>query len=148
MGMNTFVYLKAIVLIVTQLLIGDFRRPWEYLRILESHCPLCNTDFDWLFQEAMKLMGMNTLVYWGAIVLKAFIFNFITVLFFTILLKVNTGENGRVLSESNAGVILIFLLIYSMSLVAFCIMISAFFSKGKKNDNTVLDMPQYMYAKI
>ncbi|KAK3103896.1 hypothetical protein FSP39_022745 [Pinctada imbricata] len=97
-------------------------------------------------KEAMKLMGMNTFVYWLIIFLKAFIFSLIAIFFFVILLKVDTGTNGRVLSQSNAGILLLFLILYSISLISYCIMMSTFFSKANVASNAAAVLYILMYV--
>lgn len=79
----------------------------------------------------MKLMGMSEAVYWGAVFVKAMLFLFLASVFYLLCLFVTVGENGRVLNASDPSLILVFFIIYDVSLITFCIMLSTFFNKGE-----------------
>lgn len=80
-------------------------------------------------KESMKMMGLNNWLHWTAWFTKYVIFLFITVLIMTILLVIKT-DKGAVIDRSNPVIIFIFLMLYSISMVSYCFLISVFFSKA------------------
>lgn len=79
----------------------------------------------------MKLMGMSEAVYWCAVFVKAMLFLLLASVFYLLCLFVSVGENGRVFNASDPSLVLVFFIIYDVSLITFCIMVSTFFNKGK-----------------
>lgn len=84
----------------------------------------------YLFQESMKMMGLSTPVYWLSWFIKAMIYQMISCFFFAVLFAVRIGDNGAVLNNSHPTLVYVFLLCYSVSIVAFAFMISSFFNTG------------------
>ena len=84
-----------------------------------------------LSQEAMKMMGLSTPMYWISWFVKCLIYLLITIIIFTILFSIPIGEKGKVLNYSQPTLFLFFLLCYIIATIAFCFMISTFFNKGK-----------------
>ncbi|KAG5670263.1 hypothetical protein PVAND_000540 [Polypedilum vanderplanki] len=84
-------------------------------------------------KEAMKIMGLDSWLHWTAWFTKCFIYMLITVTFMTILMKVKWyGEDNpnSVFTYSSATVLWTFLLLYSITTIMFCFMLSVFFSKA------------------
>ncbi|XP_062578105.1 phospholipid-transporting ATPase ABCA3-like, partial [Saccostrea cucullata] len=81
-------------------------------------------------KESMKLMGMSEAMYWAAVFVKAMIFLLLASAFFILCMFVKVGDNGRVFNASDASLIFVFFIIYDISLITFCIMVSTFFSKA------------------
>ncbi|XP_048758710.2 phospholipid-transporting ATPase ABCA3-like isoform X2 [Ostrea edulis] len=80
-------------------------------------------------KESMKMMGLNSWLHWVAWFTKYFIFLLITSAVMTIFLTMNTAE-GRVIGKTNPLIIFLFLLCFSMATIAFCFLVSSFFSKA------------------
>ncbi|KAK6165163.1 hypothetical protein SNE40_023607 [Patella caerulea] len=86
-------------------------------------------------KESMKMMGLSSWLHWTAWFIKYFMFTLITVslmtLFFSIKVDLDIGKgSGSVISNSDPSVIFVFLLVYSVSSIAFCFVVSVFFSKA------------------
>lgn len=80
-------------------------------------------------KESMKMMGLNSWLHWVAWFTKYFIFLLITSAIMTIFLTMNTAE-GRVIGKTNPLIIFLFLMCFSMATIAFCFLVSSFFSKA------------------
>ena len=78
----------------------------------------------------MKMMGLRNWLHWTAWFFKYLVFLLITVILMTILFFIRTN-GGSTIQHSDPFIIFIFLLLYSISTIAFCFMVSTFFSKGK-----------------
>lgn len=96
--------------------------PWHAEIHLQRNSYCC-------FQESMKMMGLNSWLHWVAWFTKYFIFLLITSAIMTIFLTMNTAE-GRVIGKTNPLIIFLFLMCFSMATIAFCFLVSSFFSKG------------------
>lgn len=91
------------------------------------------TEKEKQLKEAMKIMGLDSWLHWLAWFTKCFIYMLITVTLMTILLKVRWyGEDNpnSVFTYGSATVLWVFLLIYSITTITFCFMLSVFFSKA------------------
>ncbi|XP_061181930.1 phospholipid-transporting ATPase ABCA3-like isoform X1 [Saccostrea echinata] len=80
-------------------------------------------------KESMKMMGLNSWLHWAAWFAKYFIFLLITSAIMTIFLTMNTAE-GRVIGKTNPIIVFLFLICFSMATIAFCFLVSSFFSKA------------------
>eukprot|EP00047_Mylnosiga_fluctuans_P017551 m.62475 g.62475 ORF g.62475 m.62475 type:complete len:1711 (+) comp7137_c2_seq6:34-5166(+) len=76
-------------------------------------------------KEAMKMMGLSNAVLWFSWFLKCFLFSLVTVIGITVIWKV-----GNLVSYSDSGVIFVFLLLFAVSTILWCFMVSAFFSRA------------------
>lgn len=81
-------------------------------------------------KESMKLMGMSPTMYWLSWFVKLFIYLFVISFVFALLFGVNAGNNGSVLQSSQPSLIFIFLLLFGISIIAFCFMMSTIFKKA------------------
>lgn len=81
-------------------------------------------------KESMKMMGLRTSVYWLSWFIKAMIYLMLSCLFFGVFLSIKLGDKGAVLNNSHPTLIYVFLLCYSVSIVAFAFMISSFFTSA------------------
>ncbi|ESO83918.1 hypothetical protein LOTGIDRAFT_229502 [Lottia gigantea] len=86
-------------------------------------------------KESMKMMGLSGWLHWLAWFVKYLIFALITVglmtLFFCLKLNLDIGKgSGSVVGNTEPTVLFIFLLVYSISSISFCFLISVFFSKA------------------
>ena len=91
------------------------------------------TEKEKQLKEAMKIMGLDSWLHWTAWFVKCFIYMIITVTLMTILLKVRWyGEDNptAVFTYTSGTVLWVFLLIYSMTTITFCFMLSVFFNKA------------------
>ena len=91
------------------------------------------TEKEKQLKEAMKIMGLDSWLHWTAWFVKCFIYMIITVTLMTILLKVRWyGEDNpnSVFTYSSGTFLWFFLLIYSLTTITFCFMLSVFFNKA------------------
>jgi ATP-binding cassette, subfamily A (ABC1), member 3 len=91
------------------------------------------TEKEKQLKEAMKIMGLDSWLHWTAWFAKCFIYMFITVTLMTVLMKIRWyGESNpnAVFTYGSATVLWFFLLIYSVTTIMFCFMLSVFFSKA------------------
>ncbi|XP_029725464.2 phospholipid-transporting ATPase ABCA3 [Aedes albopictus] len=80
-------------------------------------------------KEAMKIMGQPNGLHWAAWFIKNLILLEIVITLITVLLCVPFG-NPAILNYSDATVIWVFLVIYCITIICFCFMMSVFFSKA------------------
>eukprot|EP00054_Salpingoeca_dolichothecata_P030926 m.256674 g.256674 ORF g.256674 m.256674 type:complete len:1715 (+) comp26744_c0_seq8:78-5222(+) len=76
-------------------------------------------------KESMKMMGLNNSIQWAAWFAQYFCFLMITMIIITILMTA-----GKVLKNSDMSVIFVFLMLFALATVAFCFLLSTFFSKA------------------
>eukprot|EP00048_Salpingoeca_helianthica_P013325 m.199375 g.199375 ORF g.199375 m.199375 type:complete len:1762 (-) comp15490_c4_seq21:19-5304(-) len=76
-------------------------------------------------KESMKMMGLRNWVHWTAWFIDFFIFLTISVFVIVVLIK-----GGKVLQNSDPILIFIFLMLYAISSIMFCFLVSVFFSKA------------------
>ncbi|XP_037074307.1 ATP-binding cassette sub-family A member 3-like [Pollicipes pollicipes] len=84
-------------------------------------------------KESMKMMGLPNWIHWMAWWAKSFVQLVISIGLMTLLVVVDwyRGPEGEaVLSRSDPSVIFVFLLLYTITSIAFCFMISTWFSKA------------------
>ncbi|KAK3103434.1 hypothetical protein FSP39_019190 [Pinctada imbricata] len=81
-------------------------------------------------KESMMMMGLDSFIYWLSWFVKSMIYLSIASALFTILFTTSTGNNGKVLNYTDASLFYCFLLLYSVSVVCFCFMISTFFKSA------------------
>jgi len=79
-------------------------------------------------KESMKMMGLSNWIHWLAWFLKNFLFFLISVILLTILIKV-----ARIFEYSHWSIVFIFLLVYSISTISFCFLVSVFFSHAVRS---------------
>ena len=79
----------------------------------------------------MKIMGLSNWLHWTAWYLKYALFLFISVAVITLLYKVKVGQHGAVINNTDASVLLVFFLVYSLAVIAQCFAVSVLFSKGE-----------------
>ncbi|XP_065652510.1 phospholipid-transporting ATPase ABCA3 isoform X2 [Hydra vulgaris] len=80
-------------------------------------------------KESMKMMGLRNWIHWLAWFTKCFIFLLIPMILISIVMCVDFGS-GKMLTKSNGVIIFIFLVLYSISSIMFCFLVSTFFSKA------------------
>ncbi|KAK3101854.1 hypothetical protein FSP39_006814 [Pinctada imbricata] len=81
-------------------------------------------------KESMMLMGLNPFIYWLSWFVKSMIYLAIACAFFTILFSIPVGDKGKVLPNTDPSLFYCFLLLYSISIVTFCLMASTFFKSA------------------
>lgn len=86
-------------------------------------------------KETMKIMGLPSWLHWLAWFIKQFSYLFISIIIIVILLKIHfnkteTGEGYAVLTFTPWPVLLFFMTLFLMVSLAFCFMVSVFFSKA------------------
>ncbi|XP_072043597.1 phospholipid-transporting ATPase ABCA3-like [Amphiura filiformis] len=79
-------------------------------------------------KESMKMMGLNNWLHWVAWFLKYLLFLFISVFLMTLFYSVPVGDKGAVINNSDPTCIFVFFFMFSISTIALCFMLSAFFS--------------------
>lgn len=78
----------------------------------------------------MKMMGLSGWLHWCAWFTKFFLFLLVTVIIGSALFTIKFSSNGKVLNKSDPSIIFIFFLLYAISSIMFCFMISVFFTKA------------------
>ena len=78
----------------------------------------------------MKLMGMKGWLHWASWYFKFTVFMLISVAIMTFFFHVKVDGKRGVITYGDPSVTAVFLLLYALSVMAFCFAISAFFSKG------------------
>lgn len=76
------------------------------------------------------MMGLSGWLHWCAWFTKFFLFLLITVILGSALFTVKFSSNGKVLNKSDPSIIFLFLLLYTISSIMFCFMVSVFFTKA------------------
>lgn len=86
-----------------------------------------------IFQEAMKIMGLSNWLHWSAWFVKCFVFIFISVVLMIVLLKIRWYSNTdyTVFTYADPLVMLFFMTFYICATITFCFALSVFFSRGK-----------------
>eukprot|EP00127_Corallochytrium_limacisporum_P006213 Clim_evm30s221 gene=Clim_evmTU30s221 len=77
-------------------------------------------------KETMAMMGLSPSMYWFGWFSRMAIFLFVVIIFITIALDVSD-----VIAYSSPGVIFVLFFLYSLSLIAFCFLLSTFFMRAK-----------------
>ena len=75
-------------------------------------------------------MGLRIWVNWLAWFVKYLMLLLISVALMTFFFCVDFG-GGAIINHSDPSIIVVFLLLYAISTIMFCFMLSTFFSKGK-----------------
>lgn len=83
-----------------------------------------------LKQESMKLMGLNSSIYWASWLVKSSIYLVISSAVYCILFSIEVSDKGKVLAKTDPSLFFVFLICYSISIICFCFMVSTFFNKG------------------
>ena len=94
-----------------------------------SHSPL--TFGSCSSQESMKLMGLNSSIYWVSWLVKSSLYLVLASAVYCILFSIEVSDKGKVLAKTDPSLFFVFLLCYSVSIICFCFMVSTFFNKGK-----------------
>ncbi|XP_060570838.1 phospholipid-transporting ATPase ABCA3-like isoform X2 [Ruditapes philippinarum] len=81
-------------------------------------------------KESMKMMGLKTSIYWLSWFVKNLIYLVLVCIFYTIIFNIKSGEKGKILNYTHPTIFFVFLLLYVIATIAFCFMISTFFSKA------------------
>ncbi|XP_076468710.1 phospholipid-transporting ATPase ABCA3-like [Babylonia areolata] len=81
-------------------------------------------------KESMKLMGMSSAAHWTSWFLLFFFYLFIASALYTIFLSVKLGSSQPLLVYSDPSLIFFFLVLYSISIIAFTFLVSTFVSKA------------------
>eukprot|EP00039_Didymoeca_costata_P018298 m.332943 g.332943 ORF g.332943 m.332943 type:complete len:1731 (+) comp17035_c0_seq1:282-5474(+) len=76
-------------------------------------------------KEAMKMMGLRSWVHWSAWFCQYLITMLISVIIMSVEIKA-----GKILKHSDMSLIFLFLVLYMVSTITFCFMVSTFFSKA------------------
>ena len=79
----------------------------------------------------MKMMGLNNYLHWMAWFLKYFMFLLISIVIMTIFFTISVGKYGSVIGHTDPLVLVLFLVVYSISVICFSFMLSVFFKKGE-----------------
>jgi len=85
--------------------------------------------FDYIYQESMKLMGMKGWLHWASWYFKFSLFMLVSVVLMTCFFHIKVDGVG-VITYGDLTVTLVFLALFSLSVMTFCFAISTFFSKG------------------
>ena len=78
----------------------------------------------------MKMMGISGWLRWSAWFTKYFIFLLITMTLATIFFTGLLHSNDRMLNKTSPTVLFVFLMLYAISSIMFCFLVSVFFSKA------------------
>jgi len=82
------------------------------------------------YQESMKMMGMKGWVQWASWYFKFSVFMLIATAILTFVFHINVGGGRVILTYSDPSVTFVFVLLYSLSLMTLCFVITTLFSKG------------------
>ena len=77
----------------------------------------------------MKLMGMKGWLHWSASYFKFFVFMLISVAIMTILFHMKVAGDRAVMNYTDPSVTFVFLLLFSLSVMTLCFLLSTFFSE-------------------
>lgn len=101
--------------------------------LMKLHSLFINTVFTFVFQELMRLMGMEGWALWGSWLVDALLVRLISLALVVVLLKTAFDQDsGAVLRKSEGSVLYFMLLLYTVPAVISCFAISAFFSRRKQ----------------
>ncbi|CAD5121577.1 DgyrCDS10076 [Dimorphilus gyrociliatus] len=81
-------------------------------------------------KELMKICGLKSSLNWFAWILRSMIVLVVVSLLFTFFLCVQT-KNGAFLAKSDPSLIFVFFLMYGMSVLSYCCIVSAIFSQAR-----------------
>uniref|UniRef100_K1QVF6 ATP-binding cassette sub-family A member 3 n=1 Tax=Magallana gigas TaxID=29159 RepID=K1QVF6_MAGGI len=81
-------------------------------------------------KESMKLMGLNSSIYWASWLVKSSIYLVISSAVYCILFSIEVSDKGKVLAKTDPSLFFVFLICYSISIICFCFMVSTFFNKA------------------
>ncbi|EDV22374.1 uncharacterized protein TRIADDRAFT_10137, partial [Trichoplax adhaerens] len=76
-------------------------------------------------KEVMKMMGLDNGVHWAAWFIQCFIIMLLTVFFLTLILRF-----GRIFMHSNPVIIFLFFMVFSLSTIMLCFLMSVFFTRA------------------
>lgn len=82
-------------------------------------------------KEAMRMMGLENWLHWTTWFINSFIWSMISVAIITALLCTPVKDSLGIISKSNAALVLLFFIAYTISSIMFCFLMSTFFSKVK-----------------
>ena len=75
------------------------------------------------------MMGVDNWLHWTAWFVKNFLFLLITVSIMTLFLCINT-KKGPVIGKTDPSVLFVFIMLYAVSTILYCFVISVCFKKG------------------
>lgn len=78
-------------------------------------------------KETMKIMGLSSWLHWSTWFTKMLIFMTTTIGIIVLLMKISWNSKVAVFTYSNPAALFVFLLVYVVSLITFCFMISVLF---------------------
>ncbi|KAF8771560.1 ATP-binding cassette sub-family A member 3 like protein [Argiope bruennichi] len=81
-------------------------------------------------KESMKMMGLSKWLHWIAWFIKYFLFLILSCSVMTVLLCVKFTKDLAVINATDPSVILIWLIVYTASIICFCFFLSTLFSKA------------------
>lgn len=80
-------------------------------------------------KEAMKMMGLQDWLHWTSWFVNSFFWSLISVAIITCLLCMHLKPNLAIISKSDPMLVLLFFVLYTISSICFCFLVSTFFSK-------------------
>src|SRR6218665_1006839 len=93
---------------------------------IQSVCLVINA-----IQELMKMMGMRSWLYWASWFVKYLMFMLTAVITMTILFHAPISTNGAVIVKTSPIITFVFLLLYTLTIIAFCFILTTLINKGK-----------------
>lgn len=85
------------------------------------------------------MMGLKTSIYWISWFVKNLIYLILVCIVYTIIFNIKFGDKGKILNYIQPSLFFVFLLLYVIATIAFCFMISTFFSKGEYTANVMVN---------
>lgn len=83
-------------------------------------------------KEAMKIMGLPNWLHWTAWFIKSFVLLFFSAMLVVVLFKIRMpNPDFSVLTLSDAGVIVLLMILYICASITLCFAVSVFFTQGK-----------------
>ncbi|CAG7678613.1 unnamed protein product, partial [Allacma fusca] len=74
------------------------------------------------------MMGLPNWLHWTAWFIKTFLYLVVTLVFLTILMKIQFEEDRAILTEANALVLFVVFIFHAFSLIGFCFFMSTIYS--------------------
>ncbi|XP_070193926.1 phospholipid-transporting ATPase ABCA3-like [Littorina saxatilis] len=81
-------------------------------------------------KESMKLMGMSAAAHWISWFLQFFIYQIFVCAVYVLFMSIKVGGKKSVLVYSDPSIVFVFLLIYSVTIIAYCFMVSTLVNKA------------------
>jgi ATP-binding cassette, subfamily A (ABC1), member 3 len=97
-------------------------------------------------KESMKMMGLKNWLHWLAWFIKSFLWLALSVGLLSILITIKVKDGVGIMNKSDGLLIYLFFITYTISSIAFCFMLSTFFSKVSKSE--IYEIIFFLYLEM